>query len=143
MFETETVLDMIVSKSHNAFVSGRLILDLVLIVNECVDSCVRSKISSVICNLDIEKKYNHVNCEALIYLLGRMSFGDRLREWTRTCISTVQFLGLINGSPTRFFSSLRGLTKGDPPSPMLFLLMMEEFNKMFKRMEAAWSYRRL
>lgn len=93
---------MIVSESHNAFVSGRQILDLVFIANKCVDSCMRSKISSVICKLDIEKKYNHVKCEALIYLLGRMSFGDRLQEWTRTCISTVQFLVLINGSPARF-----------------------------------------
>lgn len=134
---------MIVSESGNAFVSGRQILDLVLIANECVDSCMRSKISSVICKLDIEKKYNHVNCEALIYLLGRMSFGDRLREWTRPGISMVQFLAFINGSLARFFSSLRGLRQGDPPSPMLFLLMMEEFNKMLKRMEGAWSYRRL
>lgn len=134
---------MIVSESHNAFVSGRQILDSVLIVNECVDNCMRSKISSVICKLDIEKVYDHVNCEALIYLLGRMSFGYRLREGTRTCISTVQFSVLINGSLARFFSSLRGLRQGDPPSPMLSLLMMEEFNKMLKRREGAWSYRRL
>ena len=123
--------------------SGKQILDSVLIANKCVNNCMTSKISSVICKLYIEKKYNHVNCEALNYLLGRMSFGDRLREWTRTCISTVQFLVLINGSPAKFFSSLKGLRQGDLPSPMLFLLMMEEFNKMLKRREGAWSYRRL
>ena len=42
---------------------------------------------------------------------------------------------LINGSLARFFSSLRGLRQGDPPSPMLSLLMIEEFNKMLKRRE--------
>ncbi|XP_050280486.1 protein AE7-like isoform X1 [Quercus robur] len=34
--------------------------------------CVRSKIPGVICKLDIEKAYDHINWESLIYLLGRM-----------------------------------------------------------------------
>ena len=40
-------------------------------------------------------------------------------------------------SPADFFGSSRGLREGDPLSRMLFLVMMEVFNKMMKRVERA------
>ena len=63
----------------------------------------------MIVKLDIKKAYDHVNWNALFYLMERMGFGEKWGRWMKACISTVCFLVLINGSLAGFFGSSRGL----------------------------------
>ena len=102
-----------------------------------VDSQGKSRVPRVICKLDMEKAYDHVNGEALLFLLNRMGFGVKWCKWIRTCISTIQFFVLIKGSLVDFFGSSRGLRQGDLLSPLLFLIMMEVFSRMLRRVEGA------
>lgn len=56
----EKVVGKMVSKSQNAFMRGRQILDAVFIAKEVVDSILKSNDCSVLCKLDIHKAYGHV-----------------------------------------------------------------------------------
>jgi hypothetical protein len=103
------VLGGLLSQSQNAFIQGRQILDLVLIASECVDSRLRDETLGILCKLDLEKAYDHINWDFLLALLHKCGFLETWRKWIHFCISTVSFSIMINGSSCGFFESSRGL----------------------------------
>ena len=127
------VLDRVISKSQNAFIEGRQILDAVLIANEIVDSSLRRKECGLICKLDIEKAYDSIRWEFLFQVMGKMGFGGRWISWIKWCISTASFSVIVNGSPAGYFPSSRGLRQGDPLSPYLFVIGMEALSCLLNR----------
>nr|GEY54451.1 hypothetical protein [Tanacetum cinerariifolium] len=55
-----------------------------------------------------------------------LGFGSKWRSWIRACLQSTRAYILINGSPTSEFSIKRGLQQGEPLSPFLFILDMED-----------------
>ncbi|XP_077245928.1 uncharacterized protein LOC143885616 [Tasmannia lanceolata] len=95
----KVVLPSIISDCQSAFVANRQILNCSLVANEAIDSYRRLGVGVILCKLDMEKAYDRVEWDCLDYLLGRMGFGSRWRQWIRACVSSVWFSVLINGSP--------------------------------------------
>ena len=127
------VLAKVISTSQNAFVKGRQIMDAMLIANKAIDSILKSNRGAILCKLDIEKTYDRVDWSFLLAVLEKMGFGEKWRRWIRWCLSTVRFSVLVNGTPTGFFQSSRGLRQGDPLLLYLFVIVMETFNRLLKR----------
>ena len=55
----------------------KVILDASLIANEVLDSTLKSKDKGVLCKLDIEKVYDHLNWSFLFSIMDMMGFGKK------------------------------------------------------------------
>lgn len=86
--------------------------DSVLTANECLDHRLKEGIPGILCKLDMEKAYDHVNWKFLFYLLERCGFGDRWISWIRHCVTTARFLVLVNGTLADFLTIPMDCDKG-------------------------------
>ncbi|GLT97295.1 hypothetical protein SLE2022_148680 [Rubroshorea leprosula] len=122
------VLDGVTGEQQMAFISGRQLMDGVVIANEVVDEAKKKKKETFMFKIDFEKAYDRVNWSFLDYMMQRMGFCATWRKWIRVCLETSLVSVLVNGSPTRQFTVSRGLRQGDPLSPFLFLIVVEGLN---------------
>jgi len=49
------------------------------------------------------------------------------------CVSLKKIVVLINGIPSKMFNGNRGLRKGCPSSPLLFILIVEGLNRLTEK----------
>ncbi|XP_020690957.2 uncharacterized protein LOC110105699 [Dendrobium catenatum] len=78
--------------------------------------------------LDIQKAFDTVSREFLLYRLAKKGFSPLFVDWIKGCIEDVYFSVVINGGLEGFFPSSSGLRQGCPLSPMLFSVVMDAFS---------------
>lgn len=66
--------------------------------------------------------------------MEKMGFHSRWREWILECSKAASVSALRNGSPIEEFEMGCGLRREDPLLPFLFLIAIESFNLMMRKM---------
>ncbi|GLT51328.1 hypothetical protein SLA2020_247510 [Shorea laevis] len=129
----KSVLPGVISENQSAFLGGRQLVDGVLVLNEIVEEVKRKKQSAFVFKADFAKAYDCVDWSFLDWMMDRLGFGNKWRDWIMECLSTARISVLINGSPTEEFKMGKGLRQGDPLSPFLFLMIAEGLNGLVQK----------
>jgi hypothetical protein len=127
------VMDSVIGSNQSAFIKGRNLVDGVVVVNEVVDLAKRTNRECLIFKVDFEKAYDSVDWGFLDYMLHRFGFCEKWIDWIQACVFAGNLSILVNGSPTPEISIQRGLKQGDPLAPFLFLLVVEGFSGVMRK----------
>jgi len=121
-----------VSLNQSAFIRGRVLHDNFKAAQLTAKLLHRKKKPSALFKLDISKAFDSVNWSFLIDLLTHMGFSRRWINWISMILSSASTKIICNGSPGHRICHARGLRQGDPLSPLIFVLVMEALNALFK-----------
>jgi hypothetical protein len=127
------ILSRALSEEQFGFLKGRQIIDAIGTVQECLHSIKDKKLQALILKIDLKKAYDCVSWDFLRLVLLQCGFGLPMTKWIMGCITSTTYAILINGEPSGFFNSGRGLRQGCPLSPLLFILIMEGLSLALKK----------
>jgi hypothetical protein len=118
-----------ISKEQFGFLEGRQITDAIGVVQEVLHSIKVKNFKALVLKLDLIKAYDRVDWGFLRLVLLQVGLSLEATDWILGCVTSANFVVLINGRPTSFFKSKRGLRQGCPLSPLLFLLVVEGLSR--------------
>lgn len=135
MNRVRPLLGDLIAPTQVSFIPGRQAADNILLAQELIHTIRRcsSKNGLMTVKIDLEKAYDRVSWSFIRDTLRDFGFSDKWIRLIMFCLESSKMAMLWNGEKLDSFKSQRGLRKGDPLSPYLFVLCMERLGHLIDR----------
>jgi hypothetical protein len=121
----KNTLPKIIHTNQAGYVKGRQITNNIRIISDILFLCNKENIPGILINIDFEKAFDSVDWDFLRLVMEKMNFGDFIINWIKTFYKNISSCVINNGITSDYFTLGRGVCRGDPLSPYLFLLVVE------------------
>ena len=105
---------------------GRSIFDAVRTIDDVIEYTKRVNMTGVLITTDFEIAFDLLNHNYLLKVLQAYNFGPFFVQWIRTFYSNLSSCVMNNGFASNYFNIGCGVRQGNPVSPLLFNLSLEE-----------------
>jgi hypothetical protein len=96
----EISLSIGISKEQFRFLEGRQITDAIGVVQEALHNIKVKNIKALVLKLDLIKAYDRVDWGVLRLVLLQVGLSLETTYWIMECVTSANFVVLINGRPT-------------------------------------------
>ena len=121
----KNILPELISSNQTAYVKNRCISEICRLISDVIEMCDILDIAGYLFTMDIEKVFDSLDHDFLLFALKRFGFGENLIHWIKVLLNKQQSCVINGGFTTRYFNLEKGAHQGDPISAHLFILALE------------------
>ncbi|WVZ50554.1 hypothetical protein U9M48_001796 [Paspalum notatum var. saurae] len=131
------VMQRLIAPNQSAFIKNRYILESVAAAHEIIHSVHKERTPGLVLKLDFEKAYDKVSWDFLFEVLESRGFHEIWISWIKKLVMGGSIGVVLNGEDSSFFKTGKGLSQGDPISPLLFNLVVDVLTRMMSKSSEA------
>lgn len=128
------ILPELILPNQTAFVRDRLLLENTILAGELVNGYHKATgPKRITVKVDIAKAFNTIFWDFSFNCLKGIDIPHQVLRWLRSCVCTTNFTIGYNGSVHGYFKGKLGLRQGDPLSPYLFVIAMNNLSHLLNK----------